>query len=104
MIESAPCDLTSALTAALKRNGYGPLRRLPTGEWAGDVDQLYTVGLFVGLDESGYRTRFCFPDRPSAEAALAAWDGAGFPPGFWIKQKPEDFRNPALADREAGDV
>lgn len=86
--------------AALMRAGYHPVRLLPTGEWAGIRDMLYTFGLHVGLDEIGYRTRFCFPDRAAAEAALAAWDGEGFPPGFWIKQKPEDVRNPALPDRQ----
>lgn len=67
--------------------GYKPVRLLPTGEWAGIQNLLFTVGLFVGIDPVLYRTRFCFPDRTSAESALRNWDGVGDPPGPWIKEK-----------------
>lgn len=76
--------------------GYSPAKQLPSGEWAGVMDMLFTVGLFVGIDMVGWRTRYCFPNRAAAEAALKAWDGEGFPPGYWIKQKPEDISNPNL--------
>jgi hypothetical protein len=74
--------------------GYSYPRQLPTGEWAALQRMVYTVGLFVGLDERGYRTRYCYPDLLSAKSALANWDGQGDPPGPWIKQKPEDRSNP----------
>lgn len=67
--------------------GYKPARQLASGEWAGVRDMLYTTGLCVGLDDTGYRTRFCFSSRTEAEDAFAAWDGTGWPPGYWIKQK-----------------
>lgn len=70
---------------------------LPTGEVAGVMDMLFTTGLFVGLDYVGMRTRFCFQRASDAEASLAEWDGKGFPPGWWIKQKPEDITNPLRA-------
>lgn len=78
----------------LEALGYFPVKQLSDGRWAGIMDMLYTVGLFVGLDETGYCTRFCFPSWPEAVKALEEWDGTGFPPGFWIKQKPEDITNP----------
>ena len=86
------------MTAAERLTGYGyeQVRMLPTGEAAGLSRFLFTTGLCVGLTEIGYRTRFCYPDRASAEAALAEWDGNGDPPGPWIKEKGERERsNPA---------
>jgi hypothetical protein len=55
---------------------------------------LFTYDLCVGLDETGYRTRFMYPDLGTALVALLAWDGLGDPPGPWIKQKPGDRENP----------
>lgn len=78
----------------LEALGYFPVKQLPNGKWAGVMDMVFTVGLFVGLDETGYRTRFCFPSWPEAAQALEEWDGTNFPPGFWIKQKPENITNP----------
>lgn len=85
-----------ALTKLLAKEGYSPIRLLPTGEWAGIQRMMYTVGLFVGLTQDSWRTRFCFETRQEAEAALfdTDWDGTGFPPGYWIKQKPEEISNP----------
>ena len=76
------------------RSFYSPLRELPTGVNAGIQDMNYTAGLFVDMDETGYRTRYCYATRAEAEAALQAWDGNGDPPGQWIKQKPEDRLGP----------
>lgn len=69
--------------------GYSSPKILATGECAAIRDMLFTTGLFVGLNKLFYRTRFCYPDRLSAEAALEAWDGRGDPPGPWIKEKGE---------------
>ena len=76
------------------RSFYSPIRVLPTGVNAGVQDMAYTAGLFVDMNESGYRTRYCYETRAEAEAALEAWDGNGDPPGPWIKQKPEDRLGP----------
>lgn len=67
--------------------GYERVRVLPNGETAGLLRMIFTVGLVVGLDEFGYRTRFCYPDFNDAAAALESWDGIGDPPGPWIKEK-----------------
>lgn len=79
----------------LTDQGYSLVRLLPTGEWAGLQRMAFTCGLFVGLDETGWRTRFCFETEDEARNALSGWDGQGFPPGYWIKQKPEEIMNPA---------
>lgn len=82
----------------LEAMGYSTPRLLPSGEWAALQKMLTTTGLIVGLHHFGYRTRFCYDgpgqERNAAEA-LAVWDGAGWPPGYWLKQKPEDISNPA---------
>lgn len=75
-------------------NGYRWLRLLPTGEWIGVQNMLFTTGLFVGVDAIGWRTRFCFETPNEAIIASLMWDGAGWPPGYWIKQKPEGTPHP----------
>lgn len=83
----------------LHENGYKNITLLPTGEWAATLKMVYTTGLFIGLTEAGYRTRFCYEAEQAATEALKNWDGKDFPPGFWIKQKPEGYMNPALAKK-----
>lgn len=74
--------------------GYKPAKLLADGRCAGILNMIYTVGLFVGMDEIGPRSRYCYHTRHEAEEALALWDGTGDPPGNWIKQKPEERMNP----------
>lgn len=83
-----------------RAQGYGHVRTLPSGEVAGLFPFMFTVGLCVGFNAFGYRTRFCFESEAEALAALEAWDGTGFPPGWWIKQKPQDVNNPARGEPE----
>ncbi len=71
----------------LEAEGYMQIEQLPTGVWAGLQDMIYTTGLFVGLDETGYRRRYCYPSYESAVVALRSWDGQDDPPGPWIKRK-----------------
>lgn len=77
-------DLVSNL---LDNEKYFHIRILKTGEIAGIHKMMFTTGLFVGLDEIGYRTRFCYRDQEEAEQAIETWDGIGDPPGMWIKEK-----------------
>ena len=78
--------------------GYEAPRQLPTGKWAALGRFLFTTGLVVGIDQSGYRTRFCYPSREDAALALKEWDGQGDPPGLWIKEKGAYERsNPRLS-------
>jgi hypothetical protein len=84
----------------LVANGYRNIRRLPTGEWAAVLKFIFTWGLCVGLDRDGYRTRFCFETREEATNSLNSWDGKGFPPGWWLRQKPENVNNPLRTEQE----
>ena len=93
------------IESALVRNGYHPIRKLPTGDWAGVLDMMFTYGLMVGCDTSGFRTRFCYEHRADASKALMDWNGEGDPPGLWIKEKGRggDRLNPAWALKEGPD-
>jgi hypothetical protein len=85
----------------LESQEYQNVKLLATGEWAGTHEMIMIHGLFVGLDATGYRTRFCYPKGGWAEKALAAWDGHGDPPGPWIKENGEVERtNPAIVREE----
>lgn len=77
--------------------GYVAPRRLDDGRWVALLKMLFTTGLFVGIDQSGYQTRFCYEHMSDAIAALIEWDGIGDPPGPWIKEKPSDRLNPNWA-------
>lgn len=79
----------------LADQGFRRIRRLPSGQLLGVQRQLFTTGLFVGLDRVGYRRRFCYESAAEAVHACVTWDGTGDPPGNWIKEKPSDRMNPA---------
>lgn len=86
--QRAAAEYVPAITAAeATALGYTEVRELETGEVAGLQAMMFTVGLFVGIGETGYRTRFCFPTYGDAQAALTAWDGRGSPSGPWIAEK-----------------
>jgi hypothetical protein len=69
------------------RRYYTAVRELPTGELAGLSKMAYTTGLVVGLDDAGYRGRYCYERACDAQDALDAWTGEGDPSGPWIKFK-----------------
>jgi len=75
---------------ALSIEGYTHMRKLPSGEWAGLFKFLFTIGLVVGIDMTGYRIRYCFADEKSALQSLENYDGYGDPTGPWIKAKGRD--------------
>jgi hypothetical protein len=88
------------LIERLTREGYQGVKRLESGEYAGVLRMIYTAGLFVGLDDDGYRMRYCYGAMSEATAALLLWDGQGDPPGGWIKAKGlgRDQLNPKLRE------
>lgn len=79
--------------------GYSDVRELETGEIAGLQRMAFTTGLIVGLNDTGYRCRYCYPDIAGARAALNIWNGSGDPPGNWIKQKGLGIDRPNTAFR-----
>ena len=68
-------------------SAYTHLRPIPNHGPYGIARQIFTVALVVGLDETGYVGRYCFPTMLDATKAIEEWDGEGDPPGPWIKWK-----------------
>lgn len=56
---------------------YSNLCQKPTGDWCGIMPQIFTVGLFVGLDATGYKRRYCYEHLQDAVKALHDLDGKG---------------------------
>lgn len=82
----------------LNEQGYFRCLVMPSGEIAGLQQMVFTCGLFVGLSDYGYRTRFCYEREQEAIDALYSWDGRGDPPGPWIKEKPSERLGPGAVD------
>ncbi len=79
----------------LLENGYSNIREIEGRGTCGVMRFLFTVGLCYGLDEWGYKGRYCFPSKSEAIEALNSWDGNGDPSGDWIKHKGEiEYANP----------
>jgi len=71
-------------------------RVLPDGTRCSLHQMLYTAAILVGISENGliYERRYCYEHWDLAQAALLQWDGAGDPPGPWVKEKPSDRLGP----------
>lgn len=79
--------MTDELLEVLQLNGYQCIREMPDGRIVGVLPMAYTWGLCVGLDEFGIASRYCYEHKLDAELAALSWNGAGDPPGPWIKHK-----------------
>lgn len=78
----------------LNENGYTHIKAMPDGTMCALQRQLFTTALMVGLDRVGYKRRYCYERMADAREALVQWDGAGDPPGPWVKEKPSDRLGP----------
>lgn len=94
------CGMGDMTEIKVERLGYRHPKYLTAiDRWAGLLKMNYTTGLFVGITEWEYERRFCYEDWHEARKALEAWDGAGDPPGSWIKEKPSNRLGPG-AERQ----
>lgn len=69
------------------KSEYDALREVPGHAICGVRRFLFTYGLVVGMDDTGYAGRYCYEFRAEAVDALREWDGIGDPPGQWIVYK-----------------
>lgn len=67
-------DKGMTLEQILTSNGYMNVRCI-NGLWCGVHRYIFTVGVCYGLDETGYRGRFCFSTYQNAALFLKDWDG-----------------------------
>lgn len=81
----------------LENEGYSNLREVPGRGLCGTYRFLFTTGLVYGIDESGYKGRYCYETAQEAVEALSEWDGENDPGGEWIKHKGKtEYSNPNL--------
>lgn len=80
----------------LEEMGYLYPRQLPNGKWIALFRFMFTVGLVIDLDDSGYEERYCYGWEHINDAmmAVANWDGEADPPGKWIVHKPSGRQGP----------
>lgn len=81
--------MTEELKLLLEREGYFDLKEVPGRGICGLRKFMFTWGLLWGLDESGYRGRWCYDNLAEPITALRIWDGIGDPKYKWIKYKGE---------------
>lgn len=71
----------------MEREGYFEVRQMKNDEWISLFKMNYTYGLHVGMDEDGYRGRYCYERQIDAIIAAKEYEGVGDPVGLWIKYK-----------------
>ena len=70
--------------------GYLHARQLEDGAWVAINQQIYTTGLVVDLDATGYSFRYCYEKRVDAVKAYTMMlTKDEIPYGPWIKRKGE---------------
>jgi len=71
----------------LEKEGYHKVRYIEGKGWVGLRRMAFTVGLFYGLDKTGYVGRYCYSNASDAEEDIENWTGEEDPEGEWIKHK-----------------
>jgi hypothetical protein len=79
--------LTADYIKYLEEQGYVQVREIPERGICALRKFMYTTGIVYGLDDSGYKGRWCYASMPMAVVAFSQWDGVGDPPMDWIKYK-----------------
>ena len=89
LIIKTPSILPKTLKKQLLKEGYIDIMLIPNKGICGIMRFLFTYGLVIGLDTTGYKGRYCYKDLVTATMALHMWDGKNDPPLQWIKYKGE---------------
>lgn len=63
---------------AAERNGYTDVTVL-ANMVCGIYPFMYTWGVLIGIDETGYKGRFCFDSLNAAQSFLRNWNGVDLP-------------------------
>lgn len=64
-----------ALLSILDEHGYADVRHVDGRGFCGLMRMMFTVGVCVGLDETGMKGRICFDTWQNAQLFLSEWDG-----------------------------
>jgi hypothetical protein len=68
-------------------HGYFEIREIEGVGICSLMTFAFTTGLVIGMNDVGYKGRYCFSSKEEASQSLKEWDGVGDPPGNWIKYK-----------------
>lgn len=71
----------------LESQGYVLIREIPGRGLCALHKFLFTTGIVWGLDDTGHKGRWCYPNVVTAVVAYTQWNGIGDPPLNWIKYK-----------------
>lgn len=74
----------------LTDEGYTYLKEIPNKGLCGIKRFIFTTGLVYGLNEIGYKGRYCHHSHAEALEALNNWNGQGHPKSNWVKHKGRD--------------
>jgi hypothetical protein len=91
--------ITPELKKYLESEGYTGIREIEGRGIYGVHRFIFTTAIVYGIDETGYKSRWCYPHSLIMELAIAysKWDGIGDPEGNWIKHKGYmEYSNPNL--------
>jgi hypothetical protein len=88
--------MDATLISFLESEGYTHIKYINGRGYCGLKRFVFTTGLVVGLDYSGYVGRYCYHSSGDAKTAINNWTGIGDPDDHWIKYKGdgEDRSNP----------
>lgn len=78
-------DIDIELRKILEEEGYRDLK-LIHGMVCGLQYFAFTVGMCIGLDDSGYEFRYCFRHLIDAQTALETFDFSDDPEGFIVRK------------------
>jgi len=74
-------DFSPEYLAHVASLGYRELRVCGDAGLCGIQRFLFTEGLAVGINPTGYGRRYCYETTKDAQAALSVWDGLDHPSG-----------------------
>lgn len=77
---TATNSMLAPMLAMLKDNGYKNIRVLDDGTIVGTLDLLFTRAVCIDLNEMGWGSRYCYPDRDLAVKACNAMVDGDHPP------------------------
>lgn len=90
-------ERTENLIKFFETEGYYNVKFIEGRGFCGMQRFIFTTAIVEGLDEIGYKGRWCYPHELVKECAIAyeLWDGVGDPKGRWIKYKGQtEYSNP----------
>jgi len=69
--------------------GYSQPKQLEDGWWVAFVPLMFTTGLCMGLDETGWKKRYCFEDKEKAQEEYNKLKFSYQVPQGWIARRPK---------------